>query len=274
VDGVETAVGRSGSFANPFFGTSAAAPHVAGCAALVLGAGAPPAGIGAALLATALDIGGAGADPVAGAGLLDCGAAARLATGSGVAPAVSALQGSFSPTGAVLVSGTGVDADGDARLVTVRVLDSVGVELTREEQRLAPAGAEFQFVVELRDAVLAGAREVTVEAADATGLASPPARVALGCPGDGSLGDVFCGVGDLLVRLPFAFGGGRARLVRDARAAARVLVRAGGASSGPRRAVSCDEARDGSPASSGPPDHSGADPGGGGRARGGGPGPA
>jgi len=78
IDGVETAVGRSGFFANPFFGTSAAAPHVAACAALVLGTGVPPAEATAALVAAALDVGSDGTDLAAGAGLLDCAAAAHV----------------------------------------------------------------------------------------------------------------------------------------------------------------------------------------------------
>ncbi len=231
VNGVETAVGRSGFFANPFFGTSAAAPHVAACAALVLGTGALAADATAALAATALDVGSEGADLVAGAGLLDCAAAARLASGVGVAPELSAIRTSFSTTGAVLVAGDGVDPDADARRVTVRLFDAVGLELAREEQRLPSSGPEFQLSATFRGTALAAAREVVVEAADATGRSSTPARAALACPGDGSLGDSFCALGDLLARLPVLPGGARTRLGRDAEAAARALVRAGGTSS-------------------------------------------
>jgi hypothetical protein len=81
-------------------------------------------------------------------------------------------------------------------------------------------------------APLAAAREVIVEAVDATGRSSEPARAALACPGDGSLGDSFCALGDLLARLPGLPGRARARLERDAQAAARAMDRAGTTTSG------------------------------------------
>src|SRR6185436_7171934 len=136
-----------------------------------------------------------------------------------------------SPTAAVVVSGDGVDPDADARRVIVRVFDAVGVELAREEQRLSPSGPQFELSASLRGTTLAAAREVVVEAADATGRSSVPARAALACPADGSLGDSFCALGDLLARLPGFPARARIRLARDAQAAARALVRAGGTTS-------------------------------------------
>jgi hypothetical protein len=61
-----------------FFGTSAAAPHSAGCDALVrdiIGVGSTPAAVRARLAATATDLGPPGEDPTNGAGRLDCYAA-------------------------------------------------------------------------------------------------------------------------------------------------------------------------------------------------------
>jgi hypothetical protein len=79
-DGVTTSVPGF----NPFFGTSAAAPDSAAVAALLLSK-APcltPARIKETLMATAVDVGTAGFDPVAGAGRLDA-LAAIEAVGAG-----------------------------------------------------------------------------------------------------------------------------------------------------------------------------------------------
>ncbi|WP_246258200.1 S8 family serine peptidase [Amycolatopsis anabasis] len=67
-DGVRTSVAGF----DPFFGTSAAAPHAAAIAALVLSGnpGLPPADVRQALLNTAVDIGAPGVDAVTGAGVL------------------------------------------------------------------------------------------------------------------------------------------------------------------------------------------------------------
>ena len=63
-----------------FFGTSAAAPHVAGLAALMLDAApaATPAGIASALESTAIDMEGAGFDYLTGYGLVDAVEATEL----------------------------------------------------------------------------------------------------------------------------------------------------------------------------------------------------
>src|SRR4029450_8496393 len=96
------------------------------------------------------------------------------------------------------------------------------------EQRVSSATPDFHVDLAFPSAGLAGARDVVVQAVDATGLASAPARAALSCPGDGALGGVFCGVGDLLGRLRGIPGRVSTRLVRDGRAAALAVFRAGG----------------------------------------------
>jgi subtilisin family serine protease len=72
-DGVETAVGQAGRFPNPFFGTSAAAPHSGAVAALMLSKNPTlsPAQIQQIMKATAVDIEAPGFDRLSGAGRLD-----------------------------------------------------------------------------------------------------------------------------------------------------------------------------------------------------------
>lgn len=139
-----------------FFGTSAAAPHTAGCDALVrqlVGANAAPATVRARLAGTAVDFAPAGEDPTTGAGQVDCFAALlppqavcqnrTVPTNPGVCTAanVSIDDGSFdtgggavtlaqSPPGpyglgATLVTLTATDADtlSDSCQATVTVVD-------------------------------------------------------------------------------------------------------------------------------------------------------
>ena len=111
-DGVNTTFFFSDSHGNDgiddFFGTSAAAPHGAGVAALMLDArpGATPAQLQSALHSSAIDMGAAGFDNDSGAGLLQADAAitALLAAGGNAPPmasfstAISALQVEFTDT--------------------------------------------------------------------------------------------------------------------------------------------------------------------------------
>ena len=111
-DGVNTTFFFSDSHGNDgiddFFGTSAAAPHAAGIAALMLEAspGATPSQVRSALQASAIDMGAAGFDSDSGAGLVqaDAAIAALLASGGNVPPAASfttaitALQVQFTDT--------------------------------------------------------------------------------------------------------------------------------------------------------------------------------
>jgi hypothetical protein len=70
IDGVQNRVGQLGFFFNPFFGTSAAAPHAGAIAALVLQArnSLTPAQVLSTMAATATDLGVAGYDIHSGAG--------------------------------------------------------------------------------------------------------------------------------------------------------------------------------------------------------------
>jgi hypothetical protein len=236
VDGVETAVGERGNFVDPFFGTSAAAPHVAGCAALLRAAGVTAEVARASMEATAIDLGPAGFDTLAGAGRLECGAAARVATGLSTAPTITSVVAAFEPTGAVHVSARGEDAEADAQEVVVRFLDAAGQELARETLDVARGTNPFSVDASLLRAALASARLVAVQARDVVGLTGPEVTAPLACPGDGSLGDTLCALGDVIARLA---GGGRAqvRLARAARGVGGTLVRAGRAAQSDRVAA-------------------------------------
>lgn len=78
LDGVQTKVGQAGFFANPFFGTSAAAPHAAGIAALLreVAPQKTALAINAVLRSAAIDLGASGYDPIYGFGRIDALAAA------------------------------------------------------------------------------------------------------------------------------------------------------------------------------------------------------
>jgi hypothetical protein len=234
VDGVDTAVGERGNFVAPFYGTSAAAPHVAGCAALLRAAGATADGARASMEAAAIDLPPAGFDTLAGAGRLDCGAAARVAAGLSTAPTITAVTAAFDATGAVHVSAQGEDAEADASEAIVRYLDATGRELARQSLDLPRGTSPFTIATSLLRAALASARLVAVQARDDVGLTGPELTAPLACPGDGSLGDTLCALGDVIVRL--ADGGGRvqSRLARAARGVGFTLVRAGRAAQGNR----------------------------------------
>jgi hypothetical protein len=224
VDGVETAVGRRGSFVNPFHGTSAAVPHVGGCAALLRAAGVSSEAARAGMEASAIDAGPAGFDTLWGAGRLDCAAAARVATGASTPPRITAVAARFEPAGGIHVTAQGDDADADTQAVVVRLLDAAGDELTRQTYDVARGVSPFTVDVALLRASLATARTVGVQARDLVGLAGPELTAPFACPGDGSLGDTLCALGDVIARL--ADGGGRARLERAARLVGIALVRA------------------------------------------------
>ncbi len=79
IDAVQTRIGQLGFLSNPFSGTSAAAPHVAAIAALMLEANPhlTPAQAASVLNATAVDIGATGYDNISGFGRFDALAAVQ-----------------------------------------------------------------------------------------------------------------------------------------------------------------------------------------------------
>lgn len=83
IDGVQTKVGQLGYFSNPFFGTSASAPHAGAIAALMLDAkpSLTPTQVTSALATTAVDLGTAGYDSTFGYGRFDALAAVNEVLG-------------------------------------------------------------------------------------------------------------------------------------------------------------------------------------------------
>jgi hypothetical protein len=84
IDGISTKAGVEGYFSQPFYGTSAAAPHIAAIAALLLqiDPGLTPADIQDLITANAVDLGTTGYDDVFGFGRADALATISATTGS------------------------------------------------------------------------------------------------------------------------------------------------------------------------------------------------
>jgi hypothetical protein len=100
VDGVQTKVGQLGYFYNPFYGTSAAAPHAAAIAALVRQANASltPAQVSQIMADTARDISAPGYDTDSGAGRYDALAAVYAAFTPGAPDMTAVTDYGFSHT--------------------------------------------------------------------------------------------------------------------------------------------------------------------------------
>ncbi len=125
IDGVQTRIGQLGFFNNPFFGTSAAAPHIAAISALMLeiNPSFTPTEISAVLNATAVDIGAAGYNNDSGFGRFDALAAAQAVpvasgdyNGNGTADAAdyTVWRDGLGQTG--LTAFTSADGNGDGQI--------------------------------------------------------------------------------------------------------------------------------------------------------------
>jgi subtilisin-like proprotein convertase family protein len=123
-DGVTTTL-PAGSGLNPFFGTSAAAPHAAAIAGLVKAAvpTATPARIRAAIIAGALDVEATGSDRNSGRGIIS---AFNSLTRAGARTAVSLAQGAV----AVRPLGADVVLPGGAAQLDVEITNEGGANAT------------------------------------------------------------------------------------------------------------------------------------------------
>jgi Subtilase family len=214
-----------------FGGTSAAAPHAAGCDALVrqlVGANAPPATIRTRLASTAVDFPPAGEDPATGAGQVDCFAALlppkalcqnrTVNTDPGVCSAanVSIDNGSFDPgggpitlaqappgpypLGATLVTLTATDSDNlfDTCQGTVTVKDATAPTIQSVVAQPASLWPPNHKMIPVT---------LTVEASDICDVApsctvtSVTSNEPVNAPGSGNTAPDWRIVGDLLVEL-------------------------------------------------------------------------
>jgi hypothetical protein len=111
-----------------FFGTSAAAPHVAGVAALIrqVNPGLPPIALVDALRTSAIDIEAPGRDDLAGDGLIDAYAAVATVVAAGTSTPTATPPPTATPT--VTPSAPG-DCNGDRRVSIEELIISVRIAL-------------------------------------------------------------------------------------------------------------------------------------------------
>ncbi len=180
IDGVT--VSGAGGFQSPFHGTSAAAPHVAGIAALLAQAfpGRSEAQLDQAMNQSAVDIGATGADRVFGSGRVDALAAAQFLDDPPesriVAPAATTV---IVPGSSAVFAGSCTDPDGASGL-TARWDFGAGSGIA-PSTALNPGEKIFQGT---------GTFEVTLTCTDPFGIAdaTPATRtIIVGVPPDGTI---------------------------------------------------------------------------------------
>ena len=189
VDGVNTTFFFSDSHGNDgiddFFGTSAAAPHAAGIAALMLDAqsGSTPAQINAALENSAIDMNGPGFDQDSGYGLIQADAAiAALLAGGGNIPPTAAFTYGMSALD-VDFTDTSSDADGTVMAWSWDFGDGKGSS-TKNASHTYVADGDYMVtltVTDNDDGADSSSQQVTVSAAG--GSAPPVANFSYVCNG-------------------------------------------------------------------------------------------
>lgn len=144
-DGVTTTLPLNGGL-NPFFGTSAAAPHAAAIAALIksYNPSLTPAQIRAALTSTALDIEATGWDRDSGYGIVMADAALRSVPGPALptittfTPSSGTVGAAVTITGTKLNGATGVKFNGTSAVFTINSATQITATV--------PAGASTGFI--------------------------------------------------------------------------------------------------------------------------------
>jgi len=181
----DVSVSGVGGFGSPFTGTSAAAPHAAGCDALVRdelnNAAATTAATRTLLATTAVDIAPAGTDNVTGAGQLDCLAAIND-------PPVADADGPYATSEGVdvILDGTGSsDPDvGDSIASYEWDLDNDGFydDATGSAPTFSSVGQDGVFTVGLRVTDTAGATDTDTSTVTVTNVAPTVGAIAANVP--------------------------------------------------------------------------------------------
>ncbi|MBI2859725.1 MAG: S8 family serine peptidase [Chloroflexi bacterium] len=185
VDRVQTWIGQAGYFSNPFYGTSAAAPHIAAIAALVWSANRSltQAQVKSAILTTALDRGDSGWDGTWGFGRAD----AYSAVASVIPPTVTSMNPSSGNAGTTL---TGVQISGtNFRSGATVSISGTGVTASNV---VVVSSTNITADLTIASNAAAGARNVTVTqggvSGTGAGLFTVNAFITISAPSPISLG--------------------------------------------------------------------------------------
>lgn len=176
----------AGGFPSPFTGTSAAAPHAAGCDALLRDElnqpAAAPATTNARLAATASDVAPGGVDNVTGAGRLDCLQAVNDPPSADAGGPYTTPEG----TDATLDGSASSDPDTGDSLTYAWDLDDDGAfdDATGTSPAFTNVGRDGSFTVRLRVTDTAGATDTDAATVTVTNVTPTVGAIATSSPQD------------------------------------------------------------------------------------------